>query len=506
MPSIGADRATLMHTDEELQPLAVAKLRDEVKVANPARVIGSVNGRQPAHSLAQRSVASVWHPCTQMQRAAMVPPLAIVRGEGPWLFDDTGRRYFDSSSSWWVNLFGHTDARINAAIKDQLDTLPHVMLAGCTHAPAVELAERLSALTEGVLGHCFFASDGASAVEIALKMSFHCWRNRGRATKQEFVCLRHGYHGETLGALAVTDVAVFRDAYDPLLMRSHQVMSPDTRQAAPGESALDVALRAAAELRTLLASRHEHIAAIILEPLVQGATGMAMHDPAYLRAVRALCDQYEVHLIADEIAVGCGRTGTFFAFERASLPGEPRIWPDLICLSKGISGGYLPLSLVLSRSSIYAAFLDDNVARGFLHSHSYTGNALACRAALAVLDRFAQDNVLQHNRQRAASLTTAFVPLASDPRIEHFRQLGMIWAFDVREAFAGPRFAERFHLAGRANELLIRPIGRTVYLMPPYVLNDELSLWLADRVMATLNDVLNQRNHDADRAPEPSTA
>jgi adenosylmethionine-8-amino-7-oxononanoate aminotransferase len=459
-------------------------------------------------SLAQRSVAAIWHPCTQMQRAASVPPLAMVRGIGPWLFDDAGRRYFDTSSSWWVNLFGHADSRINAALKDQLDTLPHVMLAGCTHAPAVELAERLSALTGGVLGHCFFASDGASAVEISLKMSFHHWRNRGQPAKREFVCLRQGYHGETLGALAVTDVAVFRDAYDPLLMRSHQVMSPDARQAVPGESAADVARRAAAELQALLEARHHQIAALIIEPLVQGATGMGMYDAAYLREVRTLCDQYEVLLIADEIAVGCGRTGTFFAFEQAALPGQGSIWPDLVCLSKGISGGYLPLSMVLSREQIYASFLDDDVARGFLHSHSYTGNALACRAALAVLDRFAQDCVLARNCESAACLSAALAPLHADTRIEHFRQIGMIWSFDVCEFFAGPRFAERFHLAGRERELLIRPIGRTVYLMPPYVLNDKLSQWLAGQLLATLDDVLIQTPNvsDADRAPEPPTA
>lgn len=456
--------------------------------------------------LARRSIQAIWHPCTQMQRAAAVPPLAITRGEGPWLFDDCGRRYFDAISSWWVNLFGHADARINAALKDQLDRLSHVMLAGCTHAPAVELAERLSALTGGVLGHCFFASDGASAVEIALKMSFHHWRNRGLPAKQEFVCLRQGYHGETLGALAVTDVAIFRDAYDPLLMRSHQVMSPDARQALPGESAVDVAIRAAADLEQLLQARHAQIAAVILEPLSQCAAGMAFHDPAYLRAVRSLCDQYGVHLIADEIAVGCGRTGSFFAFEQAALPGEPLIWPDLICLSKGISGGYLPLSLVLSRDSIYEAFLDDDVARGFLHSHSYTGNALACRAACAVLDRFEQDDVLTRNRQQAAMLSAALAPLQSDARLENFRQMGMIWAFDVREPLAGFRFAERFHLAGRKRELLIRPIGRTVYLMPPYLLDESLSAWVATQVIATLDDVLNQNFPDADRSPEPPTA
>jgi adenosylmethionine-8-amino-7-oxononanoate aminotransferase len=460
------------------------------------------DGERPSANRAwqQRSLRHVWHPCTQMQRATQVPPLPIARGDGPWLEDFEGRRYFDATSSWWVNLFGHGDARLKDALRDQLDRLPHVMLAGCTHAPAVELAERLRELTGGMLGHCFYASDGASAVEIALKMSFHYWRNIGHADKREFVCLRQGYHGETLGALAVTDVAVFRDAYDPLLMRAHQVMSPDARQATGHETAGDVARRAADELRVLFERHHRRIAALIIEPLVQCAAGMAMHDASYLRSVRALCDTYDVHLIADEIAVGCGRTGSFFACEQAGL------WPDLLCLSKGISGGVLPLSLVMTRDAIYDAFLDDDVARGFLHSHSYTGNAMACRAGLAVLDRFAEEDVLQRNREQARVLTRSLEPLRDDPRIEHFRQFGMIWAFDVRDPFAGARFAERFHLAGREQGLLIRPIGRTVYLLPPYVLDDALSAWLAERVRATLDDATSAGNVHADPAPEPATA
>ncbi|WP_232324522.1 aminotransferase class III-fold pyridoxal phosphate-dependent enzyme, partial [Variovorax sp. WDL1] len=277
----------------------------------------------------QRSRRHVWHPCTQSIRLEAVPPLPIARGEGVWLVDHDGRRYLDATSSWWVNLFGHAHPAINAALKQQLDTLPHVMLAGCTHAPAVELAERLSALTGGALGHCFYASDGASAVEIALKMSFHAWRNAGRIGKRRFVALRQGYHGETLGALHVTDVAVFRDAYAPLLGDAHLVPSPDARAARPGEDAADVARRAADALGALLAAQHDAIAAVIVEPLVQCAAGMAMHDPEYLRRVRALCDQYGVHLIADEIAVGCGRSGSFFACEQAG------IWPDFLCLSKG---------------------------------------------------------------------------------------------------------------------------------------------------------------------------
>lgn len=447
------------------------------------------------HAWQQRSLQAVWHPCTQMQRAAVLPPLPIARGEGPWLIDYEGNRYFDAISSWWVNLFGHADPQLNAAVIEQLNTLPHVMLAGCTHAPAIELAERLSALTGGVLGHCFYASDGASAVEIALKMSFHHWRNVGRGDKREFVCLRHGYHGETLGALAVTDVAVFRDAYDPLLMRSHMVASPDSRQ---GPQATAQAL---AEVRALFEARSGQIAALILEPLIQCAAGMAMHEPAYLQGVRALCDEFGVHLIADEIAVGCGRTGTFFACEQAS------IWPDFVCLSKGISGGYLPLSLVLTRDTIYRAFLDDDVARGFLHSHSYTGNALACRVALAVLDRFEHDGVLVQNQQRARWLAEALAPLQDDERIEHFRQRGMILAFDVREDLAGARFAERFHLAGRDHGLMIRPIGRTVYLMPPYLLDEALTQWLAQQLMATLDATLAEDpTSHADRAPEPPVA
>ncbi|VTU40620.1 Adenosylmethionine-8-amino-7-oxononanoate aminotransferase [Variovorax sp. PBS-H4] len=427
----------------------------------------------------QRSRRHVWHPCTQSIRLEAVPPLPIARGDGVWLVDHDGHRYLDATSSWWVNLFGHAHPAINAALKQQLDTLPHVMLAGCTHAPAVELAERLSALTGGALGHCFYASDGASAVEIALKMSFHAWRNAGRGGKRRFVALRQGYHGETLGALHVTDVAVFRDAYAPLLGDAHLVPSPDARGARPGEDAVAVALRAADELEALLAEQHDSIAAVILEPLVQCAAGMAMHDPEYLRRVRALCDRFGVHLIADEIAVGCGRTGSFFACEQAG------IWPDFLCLSKGISGGYLPLALVMTREAIYQGFVDDDVARSFLHSHSYTGNALACRAALATLDLFVQEDVLNRNRARAARILQRLREALGTRPVDHLRQRGMITAFDVREP--GERFAERFHLAAREQGLLMRPIGRTVYLMPPYVIGDHEIDRLVEGTVATLD-------------------
>ena len=419
-----------------------------------------------------RSQAAVWHPCTQMQHhadtasPAHLPLVPIARGQGAWLFDFDGQPYLDGISSWWTNLFGHANPRINAALREQLETLEHVMLAGFTHQPVVELSERLSALTGGTLGHAFYASDGASATEIALKMSFHYWRNVGRPEKAEFLCLAGSYHGETVGALAVTDVAIFKDAYAPLVRAAaHVLPSPDQRLAAAGETPADVARRAAAALADYLEQNSKRIAALIVEPLVQGAAGMVMYAPEYLRLARQLCDQHEVHLICDEIAVGCGRTGTFFAHEQADIR------PDLMCLSKGISGGYLPLSIVLCSDRIYGAFLDDSVARAFLHSHSYTGNPLACRAALATLDIFTTDAVLAVNQQKSQKIAQALAPLAEHPQVRHLRQRGMIAAFDV--ASDDPHFSRRFYRAALDQQALIRPIGNTVYLMPPYIVSDD---------------------------------
>ena len=368
------------------------------------KLISDLNQR----SLVDRSLAAVWHPCTQMKQHESFPLIAISKGKGAWLYDEKGNPLLDCISSWWTNLFGHANPRINQAITDQLEKIEHVMLAGFTHAPVVELSEKLSALTNGNLGHVFYASDGASAVEIALKMSHHYWQLQAKPQKKKFVCLENGYHGETLGALAVTDVAIFRKAYGSLLQEVFTAPSPDSRKAKSGESADDVARHAAQELEKIFKKEHQHIAAIIVEPLVQCAGQMAMYSPEYLRLVRALCDRYEVHLIADEIAVGCGRSGTFFACEQA------QIWPDFLTLSKGISGGYLPLSLCLTTKSIYQAFYSDQTQHGFLHSHSYTGNPLACTAALACLEIFESENVLNENKARAQDLANAFACSSSN--------------------------------------------------------------------------------------------
>ncbi len=442
-----------------------------------------------ALSLAERSRRAVWHPCTQMKRHEREPLLAIARAEGPWLIDTDGRRYLDAVSSWWVNLFGHGHPRIREALADQLATLDHVMLAGLTHEPVVALSERLAALSG--LGHAFYASDGASATEIALKMSAHYWRNHGRPQKCEFVGLAGGYHGETIGALSVTDIALFREAYAPLVRLSAALPSPDARQARPGEDAAACARRAAAALGDYLAQHHERTAALILEPLVQCAAGFAMHDAEYLRQARALCDRYEVHLICDEIAVGFGRTGTLFAHQQAaSAEADGR--PDFLCLSKGLTGGTLPLSAVLCTDAVFEAFYDDRAARGFLHSHSYTGNPLACRAALAVLDLFEQGidgtPVFERNRATAARLNELCEPLSAHPRVHNARQLGMLWAWDIDHAGIDG-FSGAYHLAAREQGLLLRPIGNTLYFMPPYVLDDATLEQLAGGALRALDAV-----------------
>ncbi len=415
-----------------------------------------------------------------MKSHETIPLVPIQRGEGVWLYDMEGKRYLDAVSSWWVNLFGHNHPQIKQAIKQQLDALEHVILAGFTHGPVVNLSERLAALTG--LGHCFYASDGASATEIALKMSFHYWRNVGKPGKTRFISLQNGYHGETLGALSVTDVAIFKDTYAHLLMHSEQMPSPDWRLAAKGETPEQYALRCADALEQYIAANHEEISAFIVEPLVQCAAGMAMYAPIYLQRARSICSEYQVHLIADEIAVGFGRTGTMFACEQAGIR------PDFICLSKGITGGYLPLSVTLCTDEIYQAFYDDSTARGFLHSHSYTGNPLACSAALATLDIFENEQVLQGNRQKSAYIGRKLQEVLRGLPVEHIRQTGMIAAFDVISSNAD--FQQGFYQAALARGLLVRPIGKTVYLMPPYIISEPEIDWVCAEIAELLQETL----------------
>lgn len=429
----------------------------------------------------QRDLARVWHPCTQMKDHESVPMIPLRSGHGVWLEDFAGKRYLDAISSWWVNLFGHANPRINAAVHGQLEALEHVIFAGFTHAPAVELAEGLVRIAPRGLDKCFFADNGSAAVEVALKMSFHYWRNVGRTRKRRFVTLANSYHGETLGALAVGNVQLYKATYGPLLMDVITAPSPDAYDREPGETPAAFATRQFAQLETTLAAQADDIAAVIVEPLVQCAGNMRMYDPEYLRLLRAACDRHGVHLIADEIAVGFARTGTMFACEQANIT------PDFLCLSKGLTGGYLPLSVVMTSTAVYDAFYDEYAKlNAFLHSHSYTGNPLACAAACATLEIFRTEPVLERNRALAARMASATAALADHAHVTDVRQCGMILAIEFARDKASrtpfpwqERRGLRIYRHALERGALLRPLGPVVYLMPPYVIEPDEIDWLA---------------------------
>ncbi|HEX4647401.1 MAG TPA: adenosylmethionine--8-amino-7-oxononanoate transaminase [Steroidobacteraceae bacterium] len=426
-----------------------------------------------------RDLAHVWHPCTQMKDHEQLPPIPVRRGEGAWLEDYAGRRYLDAISSWWVNLFGHANPRINAAVRTQLDALEQVILAGFTHEPVIALSEALCALAPAGLTRCFYADNGSSAVEVAVKMSFHYWRNVGRAAKRRFITLSNSYHGETLGALAVGDVELYKEIYRPLMMEVITVPSPDCFDRAPGESWAEYSRRQFAHMEAALVEHAQEACAVIVEPLVQCAGGMRMYDPVYLGLLRAACDRHQVHLIADEIAVGFGRTGTMFACEQAGIS------PDFMCLSKGLTGGYLPLSAVMTTEAVYGAFYDEYVRlKAFLHSHSFTGNPLACAAARASLAIFRDDRVLEANRALAARMGERASALADHPHVAEVRQRGMILGVELAADRARrtpypwqERRGLRVYRHALSRGVLLRPIGNVVYFMPPYVITpDEIDL------------------------------
>jgi adenosylmethionine---8-amino-7-oxononanoate aminotransferase len=427
-------------------------------------------------SLIARDLAHVWHPCTQMKdHEGPLPLIPLRSGSGVWLEDHEGHRYLDAISSWWVNLFGHANPVIGAAVRRQLESLEHVIFAGFTHEPAIEVAEALVRVAPPGLTRCFFADNGSAAIEVAVKMSFHYWRNAGRPRKRRFVTLANSYHGETLGALAVGNVALYKEIYQPLLMDVLTAPSPDAFDREPGESWEDCARRQFRPMRALLERHAGDVAAVIVEPLVQCAGGMRMYHPAYLALLRQACTEFDVHLIADEIAVGFGRTGTLFACEQAGIT------PDFLCLSKGLTGGFLPLSVVMTGERVYEAFYAEySEQRAFLHSHSYTGNPLACAAARATLGLFESEPVIERNRALAAALARAAAPLADHPHVADVRQTGMILAVEMvrdrttRQAYD---FRERRGLRVYRHALergvLLRPIGDVIYAMPPYVISAE---------------------------------
>lgn len=408
----------------------------------------------------QRDLNVLWHPCTQMKDHENLSLIPIKRAEGIYLEDFEGKRYIDAISSWWVNLFGHANKTINEAVKAQLDTLEHVILAGFSHEPIIRLSERLVKLAPQGLTKCFYADNGSSAIEVALKMSYHYFKNSGQR-RDGFVSLSNSYHGETIGALSVGDVALYKETYDSLLLDTYLTPSPK-------DQSEEAAHLAAAALEELLSQKWDKIAAFIVEPLVQGAGGMQMYHPLFLELSYAICKKYDVHFIADEVMTGFGRTGSMFAVEQAGIT------PDFLCLSKGITGGYLPLSVVLTKQHIYDAFYCDyNEYKAFLHSHSYTGNALACAAANATLDIFEQEGVIEKNIQTSTYMYQKLEELQTLEQVESIRQCGMISALTLKEYDPQRRLNLEVYNYCLEQGVLIRPLGKEVYVMPPYIISNE---------------------------------
>jgi len=425
--------------------------------------------------LLKRDLSVLWHPCTQMKDHETLPLIPIKSGKGVWLKDFEDNQYLDGISSWWVNLFGHANPYINNALKSQIDQLEHVLLAGFSHEPAIRLAERLVKLTPPGLDRCFYADNGSSSIEATLKMSLHYWRNTGDQQKTRFITLGNGYHGETLGALAIGDMGLYKDTYKPLLMQPITVPSPDCFLREKDVDWKTHSEHMFSHMKATLEKHAHETCAVIVEPLVQCAGSMRMYHPVYLELLRKACDEYNVHLIADEIAVGFGRTGTLFACEQANIT------PDFICLSKGITGGYLPLSAVLTTDKIYQAFYDDYTnLTAFLHSHSYTGNALACAAANASLDIFENDNILENNKVLAKKMWQECEELIDHPNVAEVRQTGMILAIEMcknkkqKEAYPWQeRRGLKVYLHGLKNNVLLRPLGNVIYFMPPYIITPQ---------------------------------
>ena len=408
----------------------------------------------------QRDLEVIWHPCTQMKDHETLPLIPVKSGKGVYLYDFDGNRYIDAVSSWWVNLFGHANEIINAKIKAQLETLEHVLLAGFTHEPAIELAHKLVEITPSDLVKVFYVDNGSSAVEAALKMSYHYHLNQGKC-KPIFLSLTNSYHGETIGALSVGDVKLYKETYEPLLIANMQVPVPK-------DQSIEAAQTALLALEEVLSEKAEEIAAFILEPLIQGAGGMHMYHPAYLEGARALTLQYGVHLIADEIMTGFGRTGKMFACEYAGIS------PDFMTLSKGITGGYLPLSVVMTTLDVYNAFYCDyNEYKAFLHSHSYTGNPLACAAALATLEIFANNDILGENAQKSLYIKAKLSPFSALPNVKEIRQQGMVAAVELQGYETSERIGLKVYEYALSQGVLLRPLGAVIYFMPPYIITYE---------------------------------
>jgi len=416
------------------------------------------------HLLQEQDLKHIFHPCTQMKDHEKLPLIPIKRGKGSYIEDFDGNVYLDCISSWWVNLFGHSNDFINKRIAEQLEDLEHVIFAGFTHKPAIDLATRLVALTPKPLQKIFFADNGSSAVEISLKMSFQYFKNKNEI-RPLFISLENSYHGETMGALAISDIGIYKEVYEDILIKTIKAKSPAI---CSEDEAID-------DIKRLLKENVGKVSSVVIEPLVQCAGSMKMYNPSYITKLREVCDEYGVFLICDEIAVGFGRTGTMFAIEQANIS------PDFLCLSKGITGGYMPLSVVMFTDDIYNAFYCDyNEGKSFLDSHSYTGNTLACSVANAVLDIFENENIIKKNQEKILLIKEKTQKFTKLPNVDEVRQRGMICAIELKGYSSKQRIGLEVFLKALKEGVYIRPLGNVIYFMPPYCFTNEQLIKMID--------------------------
>ncbi len=443
-----------------------------------------------------RDFHSVWHPCTQMQDHETVPPLLIERGEGVYLYDRDGKKYLDVISSWWVNLFGHNHPRLNEALKRQLEKVAHVMFAGITHQPAIDLASNLVELSPHNLQKVFFSDNGSTAVEVAVKMSLQYWQQTGHAEKTRFAYLKGGYHGETLGALSLCGLDLFRKNFENVLMQNLEVQGPDCFRCPYGLQPESCNAECFEPMEKTLAEHKDTLAGVIVEPLVQGAAGMKMYPPRYLKKLEVACKLHNVHTLYDEIAVGFGRTGSLF------VCGEHKLNPTFLCLSKGITSGYLPLAATLTTDEIYSAFYGDfSTLKLFIHSHSYSANPLACAVANETLAMLTENNFLKTLQPKIKALGEYGKRLEQLEWCGEFRQTGMIAAAELvqnretKEPFPfEARVGYRIFLEGLKRGVFMRPLGNVIYFIPPLVISVEEIKMMMDVAVDCIKAVVEEKN------------
>lgn len=442
--------------------------------------------------LAAKDLEYIWHPCSQMKDYEEFPPIVIDHGKGVWLYDVNGNKYIDIVSSWWANLLGHCNDKINAAVKAQLNSLEHVIFANFSHEPAIKLADRLAHIVPPKLKKFHFNDNGSAAVECALKMSFQYQLQSGKPQKRHFMCLSEGYHGETIGAMSVSSMDLYTKMYRPLMREAFAVEAPDCFRCPYGQNRNSCQCECFAKAEEVFAKYAKVCAAIIVEPLLQGSAGMRVYPPLYLKKLRELCDVNDVLLIADEIATGFGRTGKMFACDHAQIS------PDIMCLSKGLTGGYMPMSATCVSQEIYDAFYADySEGKAFMHSHTYAGNPLGCAAALAVQQILSEESILPTAVENAKWLTNILEPLTRHKNVGEIRHIGLIHAVELvadkstKEPLpADKRTGYAIYKRALHHGLLLRPLGDVLYFNPPLNITKEELQQAIDILTKSMSEVL----------------